>query len=61
MYCKTKTYLNLKRIADRYYAKAIATGDQDIWEYFEDMEMECADYALQYEDQIDWEQVSNER
>lgn len=60
MYCKTRTYLNLKRLADRYYRKAMETQETEIWEYFEDMELECADYAEQYEDEIDWEKVNAE-
>ena len=59
-YCKTRTYLNLKRHADRAYVRAMESQTQDDWELFEDYEMECADYALQHEEEIDWEVVNND-
>ena len=58
-YCKTRTYLNLKRIADRAYTKACELGDDEYWEYATDLEMECAFYAQENEEEIDWEQVTN--
>ena len=58
-YCKTRTYLNLKRIADRAYTKARELGDDEYWEYAVDLELECACYAEDNEDEIDWEYVAN--
>ena len=58
-YCKTRTYLNLKRHADRAYARYIDTGCTDAEELFMEYELECADYAHEHEDEIDWEYVAN--
>lgn len=58
-YCKTKTYINLKRIADRAYSRFLETKTDLDWEHYEELEMEVANYAFENEDEIDWEEAKN--
>ena len=60
MYCKTKTYINLKRQADRLYRRAMETQNQLDWDAFEDYELETADYGIMYEDEINWNEVESD-
>ena len=59
-YCKTKTYINLKRIADKAYANACETNQDLDWDHAMDLELDAADYAYDNEEAIDWEFVKNE-
>lgn len=58
-YCKTKTYINLKRIADRAYDLYVNNPCDATEDHFMELEMEAADYGHEYEDQINWEEVKN--
>lgn len=58
-YCKTKTYINLKRIADRAYNRYVNDPTKENEEIFAEYEMEVSLYALEFEDQIDWEKAIN--
>ena len=57
-YCKTKTYQQLKNIADRAYTRAMGSQTSIDWDAFEELELEAADYAEQHEDEIEWSEIS---
>lgn len=56
-YCKTKTYINLKRIADRAYMLYVNNPCDATEDHFLELEIECADYAIENEDEINWDEV----